>query len=175
MSQIKLREATVDDAAALLDIYRPYVTDTAISFEIKVPALQEFRRRIATVLERYPYIVAEQDGEIVGYVYCHQLGVRAAYAPSVETSIYVKLGHHRAGLGRLLLTTLEQEVKRRGIYNAYAAITVPETGDDPYLTRDSIDFHSAMGYKQVSMWHRCGRKFGRWYSVCYMEKILVVH
>lgn len=171
-----LREATVADARALLDIYTPYVTHTAVSFELEPPSLEEFARRIASVLAQgYPYIVAEQAGRLVGYVYCHQLGERGGYAPSVEISIYVVQGSHRSGLGRRLLTALEQQVVKQGVVNAYACITVPESDDDPYVTRDSVAFHSAMGYRLVSMWHRCGMKFGRWYSVCYMEKILVAH
>ena len=84
---IHIRPATPDDAPALLAIYAPYVTDTAITFEYEVPALSDFRQRIEATLRTHPYLVLERDGEILGYAYTGQLGSRAAYAWAAETSI----------------------------------------------------------------------------------------
>ena len=80
-----IRVATVEDAAQLLEIYRPYVEQTAITFEYEVPSVEEFRHRIATVLARYPYLVYEQDGKIFGYAYVGPFHERAAYDWAVET------------------------------------------------------------------------------------------
>lgn len=106
-SSITLRAARPDDAAALLEIYAPYVTGTAITFEYDVPSVEEFRARIEHTLKKYPYIVAESGGEIVGYAYTGEFKERAAYGWSVETSIYVARGKKHCGIGKRLYRALE--------------------------------------------------------------------
>ena len=96
---IHIRPAVSDDAPALLDIYAPYVIETAITFEYEVPTLDDFRQRIKNTLHTHPYLVIERDGEIVGYAYTGQLGSRAAYAWAAETSIYLRQDCRRGGLG----------------------------------------------------------------------------
>ena len=102
MDTITIRTAAVDDAAALLAIYAPYVEQTAITFEYEVPSLEEFQGRIAHTLRRYPYIVAVENGEILGYAYTGPFGERAAYSWSVETSIYLRQDVRGKGLGKRL-------------------------------------------------------------------------
>ena len=97
---IHIRPAVSDDAPALLDIYAPYVIETAITFEYEVPTLDDFRQRIKNTLHTHPYLVIERDGEIAGYAYTGQLGSRAAYAWAAETSIYLRQDCRRGG-GRL--------------------------------------------------------------------------
>lgn len=99
---IHIRPAVSDDAPALLDIYAPYVIETAITFEYEVPTLEDFRQRIKNTLHTHPYLVMERDGEIVGYAYTGQLGSRAAYAWAAETSIYLRQDCRRGGLGTRL-------------------------------------------------------------------------
>ena len=89
MNEIIIRTATPEDAKELLEIYAPYVKNTAITFEYEVPSEDEFKKRIEQVLEKYPYLVAENNGEIVGYAYASSFHSRAAYQWGVETSIYV--------------------------------------------------------------------------------------
>jgi hypothetical protein len=96
---IHIRPAVSDDAPALLDIYAPYVIETAITFEYEVPTLDDFRQRIKNTLHTHPYLVMERDGEIVGYAYTGQLGSRAAYAWAAETSIYLRQDCRRGGFG----------------------------------------------------------------------------
>ena len=105
--QVKLRIATIQDAAALLDIYAPYVENTAITFEYDVPTLEEFTGRIRHTLEKYPYLVAVRDSEIIGYAYAGAFYGRAAYDWSAETTIYVKKGCRHIGVGKLLYQALE--------------------------------------------------------------------
>ena len=174
MEQIDIRPATPDDAAALLAIYAPYVAETAISFEYEVPSEEEFRQRIIGFSKEYPYLVAEEDGRIVGYAYAHIFHGRAAYQWSVETSIYVDCHEKRKGIGKVLHKALEEALKAQGILNMEAAIAYIEE-EDEYLTHDSIRFHEWMGYKKVAHFHQCGRKFGRWYDVVWMEKIIGEH
>ena len=173
-SEVKLRVATVSDAAELLKIYAPYVTDTAITFEYDVPTLEDFEGRIAHTLEKYPYFVAELNGEIVGYAYTSAFHPRAAYGWAAETSIYVRRDMKRMGLGRTLYDALETALKAQGVLNLNACIACPDV-DDEYLTRNSISFHAHLGYSMVGEFHNCGYKFGRWYNMVWMEKMLGEH
>lgn len=173
-NEIEIRVATPDDADALLAVYAPYVTDTAISFECEVPTVEEFRRRIARTLERYPYLVALQDGKIAGYAYAGPFVGRAAYDWSVETSIYVARHARRAGLGRALYTALENILREMGVRNLNACIGYPKK-EDEYLTTNSVDYHRHLGYAWVGRFHDSGCKFGRWYDMVWMEKIIGNH
>ena len=106
--EIVIRVAALDDAEELLEIYAPYVRETAITFEYEVPSPEEFRERIAHTLEKYPYLVAEHDGKIEGYAYVSPFKERAAYAWAVETSIYVDQNCKRMGIGKNLHSTLSE-------------------------------------------------------------------
>ena len=99
---VMIRLATPEDAVEILKIYAPYVENTAISFEYEVPSEEEFRERIESTLKRYPYIVAEQEGRIIGYAYVSIFHERKAYDWAVETSIYVDKDYKRSGCGKLL-------------------------------------------------------------------------
>lgn len=169
-----IRVATPQDAEALLAVYAPYVTDTAITFEYEVPSLTEFRERIRHTLERYPYLVMEQDGEILGYAYAGPFKERAAYDWAVETTIYVKQGMKKQGIGRKLYQALEDTLIRQNILNLNACIGYP-TVEDEYLTRNSMEFHQHLGYRLVGQFYRCGYKFGRWYDMVWMEKLVGEH
>lgn len=170
---IKIRVTSPDDASELLNIYRYYVMETAISFEYEVPALEEFKRRIEHTLEFYPYIVAEADGCILGYAYAGRLGERRAYDHAAELSIYVHKEMRHKGIGRLLYKNMEMLLKRMNVYNLYACIAYPRTDDDSYLTKNSAQFHEHEGFRLAARFQGCGYKFGRWYDIVWMEKILM--
>lgn len=169
--EIIIREATIEDARDLLAIYAPYVEDTAITYEYDVPSEEEFAQRIADTLRRYPYLVACDDGRIVGYAYAGTFKGRRAYDCSVETSIYIDRGCYGRGIGRLLYEALEARLMRQGITNMYACIAY--TGhEDEYLTNDSVRFHERMGFELCGTFHRCAVKFGRVYDMVWMEKFI---
>ena len=170
-----IRLATVLDAEAMLEIYRPYVEDTAVTFELVTPAVDEFRQRIERVLARHTWIVAMRDREVVGYAYAGPVRPRAAYDHSVEMSIYLRQDERGHGLGRKLYEELEARLRALGFLNVYSCITYSEDEDDPFLTRASVGFHEHMGFKRVGKFHDCGRKFGRWYSAVWMEKMIGEH
>ena len=172
--EVTIRVAAVDDAKALLEIYAPYVRETAITFEYEVPSVEEFRRRIAHVLEKYPYLVAEYGGKIVGYAYVSPFKERAAYGWAVETSIYVDQNCRHMGIGKKLHEALEECLKKMGILNMEACIGYPEE-DDEYLTKNSAQFHEHLGYRMVGEFKKCGYKFHRWYNMVWMEKIIGEH
>ena len=172
---ITLRSATPADAGQIREIYAPYVRETAITFEYEVPSVEEFTERIERTLEHYPYIVAEsEDGNILGYAYAGAYYGRAAYSRSVEVSIYVQAGQHDAGIGRRLYEALEEELHSRGFLNLTACIA---WSDEPnrFLTHQSPIFHRHMGYEQCAHFHKIGFKFGRWFDIIWMEKMLGEH
>ena len=170
-NEIKIRPATEADAAEILNIYAPYITDTAITFEYDVPTLEEFTGRIRHTLEKYPYLVAVRDSEIIGYAYAGAFYGRAAYDWSAETTIYVKKGCSHSGVGKLLYQALETALKAQNIINLYACIGYPEI-EDKYLTKNSAQFHAHLGYRMVGEFYHCGYKFDRWYNMVWMEKLL---
>ncbi len=172
MTDIKIRNVTKKDVKALLEIYSPYVKNTAISFEYEVPGRKEFLRRIKGITKNYPYLCVEMNSEIFGYAYASAFKERDAYKWSVELSIYVKEGFHGMGLGQALYGALEKELKKMGIVNMYACIGIPTEHDDEYLTHSSEKFHEHLGFKRVGTFINCGKKFDRWYSMIWMEKII---
>jgi len=171
---MKIEKVTVDDASELLSIYEPYVRDTAITFEYDVPTLEEFQSRIINISSKYPYIKAVDNGEILGYAYANTFKDRKAYDWSVETTIYVKQGKHKMGIGRLLYNKLEESLKNMGILNMNACIAVPVKKDE-HLTDASYHFHEKMGFTLVGRFHNIGYKFNTWYDTIWMEKMIGEH
>lgn len=171
---VRIRVATMEDDGELLEIYRPYVEKTAISFECDVPGLEEFRARIERTLKRYPYLVADQGGELLGYAYTGPFVGRAAYDWAAEVSIYLREDMKKRGIGKKLYQAIEEISRAQNITNLNACIGNPEV-EDEYLTKNSIQFHAHMGYRMVGEFYKCGYKFGRWYNMVWMEKIIQVH
>lgn len=169
---MEIRLATTRDAESILEIYSPYVKNTAISFEYDVPGIDEFRARITKTLKDYPYLVAVDGGKIIGYAYASILHGRIAYQHSCEVSIYVDESLHFKGVGKKLYEELERQLLKQNVFNLYACIAATERNYDENLTDGSILFHEKIGYKAVGRHNLCGYKFGKWYSVVWMEKIL---
>ena len=171
---MNIRLATPSDAEEILNIYAPYITDTAITFEYTVPSLEDFRQRIVNTLQKYPYLVALEDDKIVGYAYAGVFKGRAAYDHCVETSIYVQIDAHGKGIGKALYSELEERLKEQGILNVNACITWSEK-ENEYVTHQSPDFHEHLGYKRCAHFHQCGYKFGQWFDMIWMEKMIGEH
>lgn len=171
---VVIRPAILQDAEALLNIYTPYVQETAISYEYVVPSVTEFSNRISKTLSRYPYLVAIQDSQIVGYAYASAFKSRAAYDWGVEISIYVSQSQRGGGIGRALYEKLEMVLRCQNILNLNACIAFP-IGEDAHLTTDSPKFHEHLGYRKVAHFHHCGFKFNKWYDMIWMEKLLGEH
>ena len=171
---IEIREAKEADAAGLLAVYAPYVEQTAITFEYEVPTLEEFTERIRQTKAKYPYLVAKRDGKVLGNAYAGQFHAREAYAWAVETSIYVDESCKHMGIGGMLHAALEEALKEQGFLNMNACIAyVPK--EDEYLTNNSVEFHAHLGYRMVGQFYQCGYKFGRWYDMVWMEKLIGEH
>lgn len=170
----KIRNATLEDSERLLEIYSYYVEKTAVSFEIKVPMLANFRGRISRTLKNYPYLVAEFENKIVGYAYAHEFVGREAYRFSAELTIYLDKNFRGRGVGRKLYEELEKILKAKGIKNLYACVGWIDEADE-FLNHDSKIFHEHLGFKIVGKFTKCGYKFNRWYDMIWLEKIIGEH
>lgn len=174
MSNYEIRSVTIEDAPQLLAIYSYYVENTAITFEYESPTLEEFKSRISNTLQKYPYLCILQEGTILGYAYAGPFRTRAAYQWTAEMTIYLAPDAQKCGLGRKIYEELERQLKEMGILNLYACIGYPRT-EDEYLSSNSAQFHEHMGYTKVGEFHNCGYKYGHWYDMIYMEKIIGEH
>lgn len=162
---MNIRPARPEDAAALLAIYAPYVTDTAITFETQVPSVAEFEGRIRQTLEKFPYLVAEVDGQPVGYAYASTYYARAAYDWTVECSVYIAQDRRGQGIGKALYEQLERELQAAGFKNFLACIALPNPA--------SIALHKKLGYEQVAHFKKVGYKFEKWHDIVWLQKSLV--
>lgn len=167
MPQPILRVATEADAAAMLALYAPYVTDSTVSSEYQPPSLEEFCRRIRTYGERLPWLVCECGGQVLGYGYASPHRARAAYQWSVETSIYVAQEHQRGGIAGAIYEALFDILAMQGYYNIFVGITSPN--------ERSIKFHTAMGFVISGAYQDSMFKFGQWRDVLWMAKTLRPH
>ena len=139
-----------------------------------MPTVAEFERRITNILEKYPYLVAEFEGQIVGYAYAGPFHSRPAYQWNVETTIYVRKDYRKCGVGKVLYEALEKILQAQHILNMNACIAVCAV-EDEYLTNASINFHKAMGFNMVGRFTNSGYKFERWYGIAWMEKCIGEH
>jgi L-amino acid N-acyltransferase YncA len=161
---INIRQATEADAAALLDIYRPFVEDTAVSFETVAPTVTEFAVRIAKAIAGWQWLVAERDNHCVGYAYASMHRDRPAYRWSVEVSAYVHPDYWRQGIGRALYQRLLEQLAHKGFCNALAGITLPNEG--------SVALHRSLGFESIGVFRSVGHKFGRWHDVAWFQRLL---
>ena len=161
---MNIRLAKRSDAAALLAIYAPYVENTAITFDYEVPTIEDFANRIEKPLGKYPYLVAEEDGVVLGYAYASTYYARAAYDWAVELSVYVSQDTRGKGVGSKLYDELEDLLDQMGYMHFLACISLPN--------EDSLAFHAKRGYQQVAHFPKIGYKFERWHDIVWLQKSL---
>lgn len=159
-----VRLVTARDAAAVASLYAPYVTDSAVSFEAKPPSVAEMGERIAAGGALYPWLVAEQDGALLGYAYATAFRARHAYRFTVETSVYVRQGGHGRGVGGALYGALLPLLQRQGFTQAIAALTLPNEA--------SVRLHERHGFAHAGCYENVGHKFGAWRSVGLWQRAL---
>jgi phosphinothricin acetyltransferase len=160
---LTIRLAIPEDAEQVQAIYAPYC-HTPISFEMEPPGVAEMRGRLAKVLGQYPWLICDDGGEVLGYAYATRHRERAAYRWSVDTTIYVRQGRHRRGVGRALYTSLLAVLPLQGYVNAYAGVTLPYPA--------SVGLHEAMGFQPVGVYRQVGFKCGAWHDVAWYERPL---
>jgi len=156
-----IRPATRADAAVLLEIYKKYITDTAVTFEIEVPSAEHFADRIGTITATFPWLVCEIDGRVAGYAYASKHGERAAYRWSADLSVYIDERYHRKHIATALYTALLELLRRQGYYTVYAGVSTPNP--------ESEAFHAAFGFRNLGVFQNVGYKLGAWRGVTWFE------
>jgi L-amino acid N-acyltransferase YncA len=154
---VDIRLAKTGDAAGVLAIYAPYCETTSVSFEIAAPTQEQMRERIANVSANYPWLVAEMQGRIVGYVYGTRFRERAGYRWTAEVAVYIAADTHRRGLGKALYTSLFSILRAQGFVKAIAGITVPNPA--------SVRLHESLGFVRTGTFPGVGHKDGKWLDV----------
>ena len=160
-----VRDATEADAKACAAIYAPYVTKTAVSFEMDPPTTEQMALRIGRAQQRHAWLVLELDGRVAGYAYGQAFAERAAYRWSCQVSIYLRPERQRSGGGRLLYEKLLDRLADRGYRRAMAGMTLPNDA--------SVGFHRALGFEPVGVYRRVGWKNGSWHDVAWVQKTIL--
>lgn len=163
-NKITLRAATTKDAEGILAVYIPYILNTTITYEYEIPTVEEFRERICKVTKFYPYLVCEDEGEIVGYAYASQHLERAAFQWGAEISIYIKESYHGNGIAARLYDQIIDILYKQGVYKVYALIDSPN--------KQSENFHIKRGFKEIGCLPNTAYKLGKWCNLKYYEKEL---
>ncbi|HVX46222.1 MAG TPA: GNAT family N-acetyltransferase [Mycobacteriales bacterium] len=161
---VPIRDAQQHDADACAAIYRPYVTDTAISFETEPPTPAQMCERIQQARHTHAWLVAETEGRVVGYAYGGPFKTRAAYQWSCEVSVYLDREHRGRGIGRALYTELFERLADRGYQTAFAGMTLPNPA--------SHGLHRAMGFEPAGVYRGVGWKNGSWHDVAWFQRPL---
>jgi len=168
-SEVSIRAATSDDAAAFEAIYRPIVLETAISFEWEPPTVEDFRERVRKVTSKYPWLVAldgngNGEGEVAGFAYANSHRDPPSYQWSVNTSVFIREDMRGQGVGRALYTRLFAELVGLGFVRAFAGVALPNAG--------SVALHEAVGFKRLGVYEKVGFKFGQWRDVAWFSREL---
>lgn len=159
-----LRNVTLSDAPAIAEIYNHYVRETIITFEETEVISAEIEKRIEDITAKYPWIVFEENGEILGYAYGCEWRTRSAYRFTAESAVYLRHDLSHKGIGSKLYQELLQQLKNKGIHVMMGAIGLP---NDP-----SIKLHEKFGFKKVAHFPQVGFKFQKWVDVGYWQLIL---
>lgn len=167
MRKERIRLATLNDAEQILAIYRPYITDTTVTFEYDVPALETFRQRMESIMQEYPYLVYEIGETIVGYAYASKQRDRAAYQWNVELSVYFNHHFHGQGHGRKLCETLLGILAEQRVHHVYSLVTLPNQASEK--------LHMKLGFTPLCIFEKTGYKFANWHDVAWFQKQLLPH
>jgi len=157
----RIRKVELPDAEAVRNIYAPFVSDNATSFETELPDIAAMRQRIDDLMDQYPWLVFEADGRVLGYAYASSHRARKAYQWCVEVSVYVHDSARHCGVGRALYLSLFEVLRLQGYVNAYAGITLPNPA--------SIGLHESLGFTPIGVFSRIGFKFGQWHDVSWLQ------
>lgn len=159
---VTIRAADETDAGAIAGIYAPIVEETHVSFETDPPSATEMAGRIRDATERFPWLVCEHEGAVVGYAYAGVHKERPAYRWSVDASVYVAEEHRRSGVARALYESLLSILHEQGFYTVYAVIALPNPS--------SVAFHESLGFERVALYEDAGYKRGDWHDVGHWER-----
>lgn len=158
-----VRRADIEtDAEKILAIYEPYILRTTVTFEYDKISPESFRLRMAGIMKQFPYLVYEEEGQVLGYAYAAPFQVRAAFGWDCETSVYLARSAIGKGAGSALYDKLFPLLKQQGYYNVYARIALPNP--------QSIKFHEKHGFYLESIQKQTGYKMGKWLDLAQLVK-----
>ena len=158
-----IRGTSIADAPAVATIYNHYVETSIATFEEAPVSAEEMARRIEAGNANWPWLVAEQDGTVVGYTCANPWKPRSAYRYAVETSVYLDVARHRCGLGTALYASLIRILEARGAHCIIAGIALPNA--------PSVALHQKFGFTKVAHFRENGFKLGRWIDVGYWQRL----
>jgi L-amino acid N-acyltransferase YncA len=161
---LSIRDVTTDDAAQICDIYNHYVRNTVITFEQQPISVPEMQERIASYASAYAWLVAERDGQLLGYAYATRWRTRAAYDHTVESTVYVADAARGSGVGRPLYMALLDALRKKLIHAVVGCIALPNPG--------SVALHEKCGFEKVAHFAQVGRKFDQWIDVGFWQVLL---
>jgi L-amino acid N-acyltransferase YncA len=161
MKNLTIRDARIEDAERFCEIYNPYVLGTSISFEEEAVSPEAMRKRIATKLERYSWIAACEGERVLGYAYYGPWRERAAYAGTVETSVYLDEGARGQGLGKLLYGALLDRARAQGRHVAMGVVALPNEASEA--------LQRSFGFTRAAVFHEVGFKAGTWVDIAFWE------
>lgn len=156
-NQFSIRLISENDAREVLEIYKPYVLNTIVSFEYEAPSPDEFLLRIQNNILEYPWLVCLHGNKIIGYAYATKHRYRTAYQWSCESSVYLLPECHGKGIAKILYEALFSILKTQGYFNVYAGVSLPN--------KKSVGFHLSFGFKKVGIYKKVGYKFNKWNDV----------
>ncbi|MGH8372020.1 MAG: arsinothricin resistance N-acetyltransferase ArsN1 family B [Gammaproteobacteria bacterium] len=159
-----IRTARPEDVPAINAIYRSFVTDSCVSFEMQPPSDADMAQRIAKTLQQLPWLVSVDGDKLLGYAYASRYRERSAYQWAAETTVYVSPHAQRCGIGRALYQDLFALLREQGYFTAYAGITLPNPA--------SVGLHEALGFVPVGVYRNAGYKFGIWCHVGWWQRAL---
>ena len=156
--QLHIRLASTDDADGIRAVYAPFV-DTPVTFEEEAPSCESYRERIAEICEKYPCLVAEEDGRVVGFAYAHELRERIAFQWNAELSVYLAPAAQGQGVGSRLYAALIELLRLMGIKAAYGVVTSPNPASER--------LHRAFGFALMGVQPHAGFTCGAWHDVAW--------
>jgi L-amino acid N-acyltransferase YncA len=159
-----IRACEEKDISSICEIYNFYIKNTVITFEETPLSELEMLVRVQSYTQRYPWLVCEVEDEIVGYAYASKWKERSAYKNTVETTVYLKNGHSRKGLGRQLYSALLLELEKISVHIVLGCIALPN--------ESSVGLHEYFGFEKVAHFPEVGLKFEKWIDVGYWQKKL---
>ena len=166
-NQFSIRLISENDANEVLEIYKPYVLHTTVTFEYEMPPMDEFLQRIKVNITDYPWLVCLHGNKIIGYAYAGFHRYRTAYQWSCESTIYLSPEFHRRGIGRILYLTLFSLLRVQGYCNVYAGVSLPN--------EKSVGLHQSLGFTKIGIYKKIGYKFNKWCDVEWFQFHLQKH
>jgi phosphinothricin acetyltransferase len=159
-----IREVTIKDAEALVNIYNYYVINSSVTLDLFPFSIRDFEEKIKTISKDFPFIVYEVKNEVLGYAYANTFRTKPAYNNTVELTVYIKHAELGKQIGKQLYSELLQQLKRKGYHAAIGGSTLPNDR--------SVKLHETFGFKKVAHFKEVGYKFDKWHDVGFWQLTL---